>query len=352
MASVHSQDILIAVLGVTGAGKTTFISNSTGRTDLVIGHGVESCTSRRCIYLSKRLLMTSRVGTQDISFSSLQVAGRTVTLIDTPGFDDTERTDADVLELIAKFLRETYANGMLLTGIILLQPVTGNRVQGSEKRRTRLFEKICGPNAFGHVVIATTMWSELRDESEGQSRVQQRKAAPDFWGQMIDHGAQVVKHHNTAASAISIIRSLINRNTVTLQMQDELQQSDGRLSATSAGQQLHSDLGDTSKKVLAQLEGMQVELRQANQDNASLREEIHELEERLKDLSEQRDKVGNERVSRYFFPSSPVACGGTEGLKISKVLVSSTKPAWISALAAAGSTAVAAAYPIGFCTIL
>ena len=58
--------------------------------------------------------------------------------IDTPGFDDTERTDADVLELIAKFLRETYANGMLLTGIILLQPVTGNRVQGSEKRRTRL----------------------------------------------------------------------------------------------------------------------------------------------------------------------------------------------------------------------
>ena len=62
-----------------------------------------------------------------------------MTSIDTPGFDDTERTDADVLELIANFLRETYANGMLLTGIVLLQPVAGNRVQGSEKRRTRLF---------------------------------------------------------------------------------------------------------------------------------------------------------------------------------------------------------------------
>ena len=38
-----SSDILIAVLGVTGAGKTTFVSKCTGNSDLVIGHGVESC---------------------------------------------------------------------------------------------------------------------------------------------------------------------------------------------------------------------------------------------------------------------------------------------------------------------
>ncbi len=40
-----SSDILIAVLGVTGAGKTTFVSKCTGNSDLVIGHGVESCAS-------------------------------------------------------------------------------------------------------------------------------------------------------------------------------------------------------------------------------------------------------------------------------------------------------------------
>ncbi len=37
------SDILIAVIGVTGAGKTSFISRATGRTDLEIGHGVDSC---------------------------------------------------------------------------------------------------------------------------------------------------------------------------------------------------------------------------------------------------------------------------------------------------------------------
>ena len=238
---------------------------------------------------------------------------------------------------------------MLLTGVILLQPVTGNRVQGSEKRRTRLFEKICGPNAFGHVIIATTMWSELRDELEGQSRVQQRKNAPDFWGQMINHGAQVVKHDNTASCAISIIRSLISRSTVTLQMQGELENSNGRLSATSAGQQLHSDLSDTSRKVLAQLEEVQAQLQSANQENVSLREKLYELQEKLEDLTSQQQKLQNDRVSRFLYssPSTMSLCN----VQLPKVLISSTKPAWISALAAAGSTFVAASYPTGFCLI-
>lgn len=52
-----ASDILIAVLGVTGAGKTTFISKSTGRTDLVIGHGVESCAPRRLNHPSEYLLI-------------------------------------------------------------------------------------------------------------------------------------------------------------------------------------------------------------------------------------------------------------------------------------------------------
>lgn len=38
------NELLIAVIGVTGAGKTTFISTATGRTDLKIGRSIESCT--------------------------------------------------------------------------------------------------------------------------------------------------------------------------------------------------------------------------------------------------------------------------------------------------------------------
>ena len=36
-------ETLIAVIGVTGAGKTTFVQRATGRTDLGVGHGIDSC---------------------------------------------------------------------------------------------------------------------------------------------------------------------------------------------------------------------------------------------------------------------------------------------------------------------
>lgn len=41
---MHSNPTLIAVMGVTGAGKITFVSKATGRTDLEIGSGLRSCT--------------------------------------------------------------------------------------------------------------------------------------------------------------------------------------------------------------------------------------------------------------------------------------------------------------------
>ena len=111
------------------------------------------------------------LGTKDISASTLNVLGTGVTLIDTLGFDDTERSDVDVIQLIADYLQETYAQGVLLTGVILLQPVTGNRVQGSEKKRLRLFKKVCGDDTFSYVVIATTIWTYLADQYEGGLRV-------------------------------------------------------------------------------------------------------------------------------------------------------------------------------------
>jgi hypothetical protein len=41
----QNGEVFIAVIGVTGAGKTTFISRATGRSDLEIGHSIDSCKS-------------------------------------------------------------------------------------------------------------------------------------------------------------------------------------------------------------------------------------------------------------------------------------------------------------------
>lgn len=45
MGERNNGKVTIALLGVTGAGKTTFVSVASGRDDLIIGHGVDPCKS-------------------------------------------------------------------------------------------------------------------------------------------------------------------------------------------------------------------------------------------------------------------------------------------------------------------
>ena len=234
-------------------------------------------------------------GTQDISASTVRISGKVVTLIDTPGFDDTDRSDADILESISEYLLETYARKILLTGVILLQPVTGNRVQGSERKRLRLFEKILGKDAFSHVVIATTMWSELKNSVNGQARVDERMS--DYWGDLIGGGAKVVNHDNTPERAVEIIEMLVDKGTVTLQMQEELEKSNGRVMATTAGQQMISDLGDDKKKLLGMIESLHRQLQEEKEKREELEEEIREGEEEYEGLEEQELQIKNKKVS-------------------------------------------------------
>ena len=57
--------------------------------DLRIGKSMESCTS-------------------DVEVAKeFSLDGRQVVLIDTPGFDDTNKSDTEVLRLIAAFLEKT-----------------------------------------------------------------------------------------------------------------------------------------------------------------------------------------------------------------------------------------------------
>jgi hypothetical protein len=229
-------------------------------------------------------------GTQVIETARTRIDNTSVTLIDTPGFDDTDRTDTDILKLIADYLAETYQHDILLTGLILLQPISGNRVQGSERRRTRLFEKVCGPDAYKNIVIATTMWNCVESEQIGQARMTERMRETRFWGAMVDQGAQVIKHDNTPRSARNIIKMLINKQCVPLQMQKELVQNGGRIGDTSAGQQLDAELGETSAKLTRQLEELKKELIQNS-------EEKDELRKRLEETKREREQLQESKVS-------------------------------------------------------
>lgn len=292
------DEILIAVLGVTGAGKTTFISKATGRTDLKIGHGLQSCRFGYYVQINQITRLTSYVkGTQDMALAPTMINGKKVILIDTPGFDDSERTDTEILTLLAEHLHVTYQAGRLINGIILLQPINANRVQGSERKRTRLFEQICGPGAFGNVVIASTFWGELSDRSQGADREKEREQSKDFWGNMVQKGAKVARHENTAESAEQIVSLLVEKPTVTLQLQAELAQNGGKLAKTSAGQQLDRDLSAMCQKLMEELaEGRE----ERKQMTADFLKEIQSLQSKIDKIEMDREVLEEKQVRQRF----------------------------------------------------
>lgn len=221
--------------------------------------------------------------------------GRRIILIDTPGFDDTYKSDTEILELIAKHLSITFEAGKLLNGIILLQPINANRVVGQERKRTRLFEKICGENAYRNVVIATTFWGEIGDKAKGIAREKERIQNDGFWGQLVKKGARTARHENNKESALDVVRMLLDKPKVALQMQQEMAANGGRFGDTSAGLELNKELNEQCAKLAMELVETKAEARKSKED---LTEEIKALKEKMELLEEQKELIEASRVSK------------------------------------------------------
>jgi hypothetical protein len=101
-----------------------------------------------------------------------------VHLIDTPGFDDTNRGDADVLKDIATWLSSTYQKQKLLNGILYLHRIIDPKMAGSAKRNLLTFSELCGSDCFRHVVLTTTIWS-LVHAKLGEAR--EKELIDIFW---------------------------------------------------------------------------------------------------------------------------------------------------------------------------
>ncbi|GLB39663.1 putative protein with domain-containing protein [Lyophyllum shimeji] len=213
--SMITQYIIIALVGPTGSGKSHFINTATKQSAVVVGNDLESCTQ----------------DVQAITYPHPDGSGRRVVLVDTPGFDDTERTDYQVLELIANWMKETYQEHITLTGLLFFHRITDGRMRGTPLRNLKMFEALCGKEALENVVLMTTMWDEVNPEV-GVAR--ETELQDDFWAPVVGQGRRTARFYNTFESAWEAINLCSTNCPQPLQLQRELGDQRKELKSTTA----------------------------------------------------------------------------------------------------------------------
>jgi len=133
--------VLIAVMGTPGTGKRSFVNAVTGRW-LTVGHDLDACEYSLSATLALVCLGVSpnkTVGIKGIQAASTNINGWEVWLIDTPGFDNTHRSDLDILPTIANWIHQPNHQYNHLSGIIYLYRIIDTPMEGTNLKNLRMF---------------------------------------------------------------------------------------------------------------------------------------------------------------------------------------------------------------------
>jgi hypothetical protein len=279
-------------MGITGAGKTTFIQQFCEQ-QLNIGHNLQSCTNQVEVvpcYLP---------------------SGRKIFLIDTPGFDDTYRSDTDILREVADWLSQAYQYDIKLTGIIYLHRISDVRIGGSGMKNLRMFRKLCGERGLRSVVLATTMWS-LCPPDQASQRENQLVNQNDLWKYLTGKGARVFRQDDGPVSGYRILDYLVQRaSPVILEIQHEMVNKGMKLSETGAGKEVQEELEKLKERHEKEMREIREEMTEAMEQKdeerqaelrtykAQLDRQMYQAAEQARTLERSREELRREMQEQH-----------------------------------------------------
>ncbi|KAF4582668.1 hypothetical protein EYR40_002591 [Pleurotus pulmonarius] len=284
---LDEKDIIIAVMGPTGAGKSSFINMATGN-KTGVGHELESYTS----------------SIQIIKFRSLEISMHDIIFVDTPGFDDTHKSDIEILTMVADWLKSTYERNVKLAGILYFHRISDNRMAGTPLKNLHMFEKLCGKTALKNIILTTTMWDEVEGKT-GEQREEELKK--HYWKSMISQGSTAMRFENTEQSAWNIIDAIVNSHNerYAVELQEELVDMKQGLPETKAGQELYGKLQALVSRQHDTLQKIRASMKRHDDETilSALREEYEDLRKQgevtVRDMEALKIPIGK-RLRRFF----------------------------------------------------
>jgi chromosome condensin MukBEF ATPase and DNA-binding subunit MukB len=110
---------------------------------------------------------------------------------------------------------------------------------GSVLKNLQMFATLCGHKAMPNVVIATTMWGEVKPESAERREAELRR---EFWTDMVHDGCKTERFQDSYESAWKIIGKLSEKDSAQVLLPHEIVDVNLRLNETQAGIALNKEL--------------------------------------------------------------------------------------------------------------
>ena len=222
-------------------------------------------------------------------------------LIDTPGFDDPHRSDADILQSVASCLADLY-EGLIfdgqrisLSGVIFIHAINEPRMTGAMMTNLRMLQYIFGKDNWKHLTFVTSKWGK-EDMSVAENRERELKSDPEFWKEPLVAGARATRFEDSQRSALDILSQVTAGGMFVPQLTEEYAIDGTELCKTTAGRAIDEGLAKARDRHEVELAALQQRLISARQtQDAQAASQLRTLEAQLKVLDDELDQLRTTR---------------------------------------------------------
>lgn len=271
------ENVIILVVGPTGSGKSSFVSQASGIQDDIVGHDLVSKTSE---------ILAVKYTDEE--------SGLDIVLVDTPGLSNTLKDDSEVLRMFTEWSRKLKKRDLVISGILYFHRISDNRIPANPLRALCVFGEPCGGlgAALSKTILTITMWNDVGDEI-GEKRLVELKST--FW-------KVVLKYMNDVESARELIREVIRSRGG--QHQGAMPKQDMALTVQERSRQdLLKNLETLTERQLAILRNIDEESRNTSDPNAPAAR--GELEREYEKLRLQMDEAWRQLCQTNKWSSPP-----------------------------------------------